>query len=316
METGSLILIIPSELAGRRIDQALAALCPQHSRSRLQGWIRAGKVTVNGSLPRPRDKVAAGDRVAVDAPQTVVDTRDVAQELPLDIVHEDRTVLVINKPPGLIVHPGAGNPDGTLLNALLHHDRALGKVPRAGIVQRLDKDTSGLMVIARTEAAHTSLVRQLKERSVRREYRALVHGVLTAGGTIDLPIGRHVSDRRRMAVRSGGRSAVTHFRILKRFAAFTWVSVRLETGRTHQIRVHFAYRRHPLVGDPQYGGNRRFPKGASDTLRAAVAAFPRQALHASDLAFVHPKTGAAAAFTAPLPADMQALLDAVAREAA
>ena len=302
-------LLINSELAGRRLDQALAALLPEHSRSRLQNWIRRGQVRVNGLETRPRAKVLEGDRIDIDDQIEPAQTDAQPEAIPLHIVHEDAAILVISKPAGLVVHPGAGNPRGTLLNALLHHDAGLASVPRAGIVQRLDKDTSGIMVVARTPAAHTWLVAQMARRKVRREYRAIVSGVLTAGGTVDAALGRHASDRKRMAVAPGGRKAVTHFRVLERFQAHSYLRVMLETGRTHQIRVHLAHIHHQVVGDPIYGRRRLIPGGVAPELRAAVMAFPRQALHASDLGLVHPTSGQELSWSVPLPVDMQLLLD-------
>jgi 23S rRNA pseudouridine1911/1915/1917 synthase len=306
---------ITAAQSGRRLDQALAALLPHHSRARLQGWIREGRVRVNGRAAKPRATVGAGDRIDVDAPPPAPPTADTAEDIPLHVVHEDDAILVLDKPPGLVVHPGAGNPRSTLLNALLHHDPRLAAVPRAGIVQRLDRDTSGIMVIARTPEAHTRLVAQMARREIRREYRAIVSGVLTAGGTIEAPLGRHPADRRRMAVVPAGRRAVTHYRVLERFPAHSYLRVILETGRTHQIRVHLAHIRHPVIGDPVYGRRRHIPGGVSALLREAVMAFPRQALHASDLALVHPLTGQALRWSVPLPADMQHLLDLLRAEA-
>ena len=302
-------LVITVEQAGRRLDQAIAALLPQHSRSRLQNWIRCGQLRVNGQQTRPRAVVQAGDRIDIDDQVESVQTDAQPEFIPLQVVHEDEAILVLNKPAGLVVHPGAGNPRGTLLNALLHHDAGLASVARAGIVQRLDKDTSGIMVVARTPEAHTWLVAQLTRRKVRREYRALVSGVITAGGTIDAALGRHTSDRKRMAITPGGRNAVTHYRVLERFKAHTYLRVMLETGRTHQIRVHLAHIRHPVVGDPVYGRRRMIPGGVTAEVRVAIMAFPRQALHASELALVHPVSRKELQWSVPLPADMQMLLD-------
>ena len=308
-----LTLTIPPELAGQRLDQALAALLPDYSRSRLKAWIEAGEVRVDGALPRPRDKVLGGEAVSVRAvlPE---ETRTAPQEIPLALVHQDRHVFVVDKPAGLVVHPGAGNPDRTLQNALLALDPALATLPRAGIVHRLDKDTSGLLIVARTLPAHTALVRMLGERAVHREYEAVCRGVMTAGGTVDAPIDRHPTERVRMAVREGGRDAVTHYRVIKRFRAHTHVRVQLETGRTHQIRVHLAHAGFPIVGDRVYGGRLTLPKGASETLRQALREFPRQALHAARLQFGHPVTGRPLECTSPLPADMRGLLDLLAAE--
>jgi len=305
---------VPAELAGQRLDQALATLLPEHSRSRLKTWIEAGAVLVDGEPRRPRDKVLGGERIEIAAtlPEEVA---AVAQAMPLAVVHEDRHLFVIDKPAGLVVHPGAGNPDQTLQNALLALDPALVRLPRAGIVHRLDKDTSGLLVIARTPEAHTALVRMLEEREIHREYQAVCRGVMTAGGTVDAPIDRHPTDRVRMAVRQGGRESVTHYRVIHRYRAHTHVRVQLETGRTHQIRVHLAHAGFPLVGDRVYGGRLTLPRGATEELRQALRDFPRQALHAARLEFDHPVGGKPVACAAPLPADMVALLDVLARDA-
>ena len=305
---------VPAELAGQRLDQALATLLPEHSRSRLKTWIEAGAVLVDGEPRRPRDKVLGGERIEIAAtlPEEVA---AVAQAMPLSVVHEDRHLFVIDKPAGLVVHPGAGNPDQTLQNALLALDPALVRLPRAGIVHRLDKDTSGLLVIARTPEAHTALVRMLEEREIHREYQAVCRGVMTAGGTVDAPIDRHPTDRVRMAVRQGGRESVTHYRVIHRYRAHTHVRVQLEIGRTHQIRVHLAHAGFPLVGDRVYGGRLTLPRGATEELRQALRDFPRQALHAARLEFDHPVGGKPVACAAPLPADMVALRDVLARDA-
>jgi 23S rRNA pseudouridine1911/1915/1917 synthase len=307
MQTVELEAEIPLEMAGQRLDQALAALFPDYSRSRLQGWIRAGQVTVDGRALRPRDKIDGGERVRLAA--TLEDeSRDEPEAIALNILYEDEHILVLDKPAGLVVHPGAGNAAGTLVNALLHHRPELRVLPRAGIVHRLDKDTSGVMVVAGTPIAHASLVRQLEERSVKREYEAVCVGVMTGGGTVDAPIGRHPVDRVRMAVREGGREAVTHYRVVERFRGHTHVRCRLETGRTHQIRVHMAHVRYPLVGDPVYGGRLAVPPGASAALSEALRGFRRQALHAARLELVHPGHGEIVHFEAPVAADLAALL--------
>jgi 23S rRNA pseudouridine1911/1915/1917 synthase len=258
----------------------------------------------------PRQIVRGGEAVALD----VVMEREIgaqAEDIPLDIRYEDADLIVVNKPPGLVVHPGAGNPAGTLQNALLHHDPKLAEIPRGGIVHRLDKDTSGLMVVARTQRAHTALVEQLSERDVHRQYAAIVYGAMVAGGRVDEPIGRHSHDRLKQAVREDGRDAITHYRVRERFRTMTLVECRLETGRTHQIRVHMAHVKHPLVGDAQYGGLLKLPKGASADLVDALRAFKRQALHAEKLEFAHPKTGKPLAIEAERPADMERLLAAL-----
>jgi len=310
-----LSLRIPDAQAGRRLDQALAELLPDYSRSRLKGWIEAGEVLVDGAARRPRDKVFGGEAVEVTA-QLADESAATPQPIPLQIVFEDRHVLVLDKPAGLVVHPGAGNPDHTLLNALLAHDPELAKLPRAGIVHRLDKDTSGLLIVARTLAAHTALVRMLEAREIHREYEAVCRGVMTAGGTVDAPIDRHPVDRVRFGVREGGRDAVTHYRVIRRYRAHTHVRVQLETGRTHQIRVHFAHIGYPLVGDKVYGGRLTQPRGASEALRTALREFPRQALHAARLQLDHPVRGKPIDVTAPTPADLRALLDVLATDAA
>jgi 23S rRNA pseudouridine1911/1915/1917 synthase len=313
-QTLELSVTIPPEQAGQRLDQALAALLPDYSRSRLKTWIESGEIRVDGAVMRPRDKVYGGEAVLLKAalPQ---ETRAAAQEIPLALAHEDKHVFVVDKPAGLVVHPGAGNPDRTLQNALLALDPKLATLPRAGIVHRLDKDTSGLLIVARTLPAHTALVRMLGEREVHREYEAICRGVMTAGGTVDAPIDRHPTERVRMAVRDGGREAVTHYRVIQRFPAHTHVRVQLETGRTHQIRVHLAHAGFPIVGDKVYGGRLTLPKGATETLRQALREFPRQALHAARLQFDHPVTGRPIECVSPLPADMRGLLDLLAAEA-
>jgi 23S rRNA pseudouridine1911/1915/1917 synthase len=303
-------LDLPFELAGLRLDQALARVLPQYSRARLQGWIDAGAVQVDGRLLRGRDKVLGGERVLIEA-RIEAERHVAAEELPLDIVFKDRALLVINKAAGMVVHPGAGVSGNTLQNALLGFDPKLALVPRAGIVHRLDKDTSGLLVVARTPEAHRALVAALAEREVERHYIALCLGVMTGGGTVDEPIGRHRTHRTRMAVRSDGRPAVTHYRVLKRFRSHTMVRVELETGRTHQIRVHLAHMGYPLVGDPVYGGRRRVPAGATPGLLKALGSFSRQALHATRLKLEHPVNGREMEWEAPLPADMTHLVEAM-----
>lgn len=301
---------IPADLAGRRLDQALAQLFPDYSRSRLKDWILAGRVQLDGVAAAPRTAVAEGQCVTLHAE---VDTRadDDPEAMELDVVYADEHVLVINKPAGLVVHPGAGQPAGTLVNGLLYRWPELKQLPRAGLLHRLDKETSGLLVVARTEAALTRLVRDLEGRRITREYRAVCVGRLTAGGEVDAPIGRHPVHRTRMAVTERGRPSVTHYRVLARFAAHSFLALRLESGRTHQIRVHMAHIGHPLVGDPVYGGRPRFPAGAGEACREALADFRRQALHASRLSFVHPLSEALLEFHAPLPDDMRDLLVAL-----
>ena len=313
--TIQLDLEIPEELAGQRLDQALAAMLGDYSRSRLKLWIESGEVRVDGRRWRPRDKVQGGESVELRA--TVAEqSRVEAQPIPLAIVHEDPHVFVVNKPAGLVVHPGAGNPDSTLQNALLALDPRLAALPRSGIVHRLDKDTSGLLLVARTLPAHTALVRMLGQREIHREYEAICRGVMTGGGTVDAPIDRHPVDRVRMAVREDGREAVTHYRVIRRYRAHTHVRVQLETGRTHQIRVHLAHAGYPLVGDRVYGGRLALPSGATEELRAALREFPRQALHAARLALPHPVEDETLEVSAPLPDDMLGLLAILARDAA
>jgi len=306
---------VPDAAAGRRFDAVLAELFPQFSRSRLTAWIKAGDVLLDGTVPRPRDPVVGGETVRLNVVLDV-QTEALPQDIPLSVLYEDDQVFVIDKPAGLVVHPGAGNPDGTLVNALLFRDPSLTALPRAGIVHRLDKDTSGVMVVARTLEAHNALVEQLSARDVHRQYLAIVVGALVSGGTADAPIDRHPRDRLRMAVREDGREAVTHYRLRERFRAHTALECRLETGRTHQIRVHMAHLRHPILGDPLYGGALKLPKGASEETAAMLRGFRRQALHAETLEFRHPTTGEAVRCSAPLPADMQALLKALRADAA
>jgi len=298
---------ISDELAGQRLDQALAQMFPEYSRSRLKAWLLSGAVLVDGELWRPRDRVAGGETVELQVvPEVAV--RAGPEAIPLDVVFEDDTLLVVNKPAGLVVHPGAGNATGTLMNGLLNHAPSLELLPRAGIIHRLDKDTSGLLLVAKTLPSHTTLVRQLADREISRQYLAVCNGVLTGGATIDAPIARHPVDRMRMAVRENGKPAVTHYTVIERFRAHTFIKVVLETGRTHQIRVHFAYRRHALVGDPVYGGRLALPAGASEALIKALREFRRQALHAKQLEFAHPASGETLCLEAPPPADFELLL--------
>lgn len=294
-------LAVPESCAGLRLDQALAQLLPQYSRARLSAWVKAGRVSVDGQTPTPRDKLHGGEQISVQPMLSPEETAFRPEAIPLDIVYEDDTLIVINKPAGLVVHPGSGNWQGTLLNALLAHAPQLSAVPRAGIVHRLDKDTSGLLVIAKTLTAQTDLVRQLQARSVSREYRAVVHGRLARGGTMEGAIGRDPRSRIRMAVTPSGKPAVTHYTVLEQLPRATVLACRLETGRTHQIRVHLQKLGHPIWGDPVYG-----PRNAPATPR-----FPRQALHAEKLALVHPQTGKTLQWQAPLPEDMRQLIAAL-----
>jgi len=305
-----LSISLPETMRGYRLDQALAELIPEYSRSRLQQWIRGGQVTMDARIPKARERVHGGEAIEIRAELSTASACQ-PEAIPLDVVYQDEDLLVINKPHGLVVHPAVGNPHGTLLNALLHHDPALASLPRAGIVHRLDKDTSGLMVVARNLTAHKRLVEALQARTVKREYLTVVNTVLTAGGQVDAPIGRHPVDRKRMAVVPGGKQAITHYRVVERYRAHTLVRVRLETGRTHQIRVHMAHIRCPVVGDPVYGGRLRLPRAAGERLKDVLRQFNRQALHAERLALSHPRDGRPITWEAPLPVDMQRLIAAL-----
>ena len=306
---------IPMDAAGRRIDQVLAELFPEFSRSRLSSWIKAGQVRVDGRVPKPRDAVRGGESVLVDAVLEPA-TASAPEAIALSVLYEDADLLVIDKPAGLVVHPGAGNPAGTLVNALLHHDPALALLPRAGIVHRLDKDTSGALIVARTLPAHTALVAQLAAREVHRQYEAIVTGVLIVGGSVDAPLDRHPVDRLRRAVVEDGKPAVTHYRVRERYRVHTRIECVLETGRTHQIRVHMAHVRHPLIGDPLYGSSLRLPKAASPEVVAALRGFRRQALHAEKVELAHPIHGNALQVSAPTPPDLRALAAALRADAA
>lgn len=306
---------IPHDQAGERLDRALARVFPEYSRTRLQQWLKAGHLQVDGMSPAPRSAVIGGESAILDpgVAEAVDPTRDAGPEpVAFDIVHEDDAIIVVDKPADLVVHPAAGHRGGTLQNGLLYYDPSLAALPRAGIVHRLDKDTTGLMVVARTLAAHNRLVAQLEERAIVRDYRAVVVGVPVAGGSIDHPVGRHPRDRQRQAVvRAGGRPAVTHYRVVRKYRAHTDVRVRLETGRTHQIRVHMSHAGLPLVGDPLYGGRPRLPPAPDPELRAALQSMRRQALHAECLELAHPEDGGWRTWRAPLPPDLRALLDAL-----
>jgi len=306
-QTPSREALVPDAAAGRRFDAVIAELFPEYSRSRLAAWIKSGDALLDGQSVRPRDTVKGGETVTLAAVQEI-QTEAEPEDIPLDILYEDADVFVLDKPAGLVVHPGAGNHSGTLVNALLFRDPSLAALPRAGIVHRLDKDTSGVMVVARTLPAHTSLVAQLSARQVHRQYLAVVVGALVSGGTTNAPIDRHPRDRLRMAVRDDGKDAVTHYRLRERFRAHTALECRLETGRTHQIRVHMQHQRHPIVGDPLYGGPLKLPKGANEALAATLRGLGRQALHAETLEFAHPVSGEPVRASAPVPADMVELL--------
>lgn len=302
-----MVEIQPHQL-GMRLDQALAEILSQYSRSRIKTWILDGHVQVNGTvLDKPKERVLGGEKIRID---TVIEeeVNHQAENIPLNIVYEDDAILVINKPRDLVVHPGAGNPNGTILNALLYHYPDIAKVPRAGIVHRLDKDTTGLMVVAKTIEAQTRLVESLQLREITREYESVAMGIITAGGTVDEAITRHPTKRTHMAVFPTGKPAVTHYRVMERYRLHTRLRLRLETGRTHQIRVHMAHIAHPLIGDPLYGGRPRPPKGASQEFMQVLRNFDRQALHATMLRLFHPITGEQMQWDAPIPEDMQQLI--------
>ena len=306
--TKIIIGVIPDKYKGLRLDNALVKMYPNYSRARLQKWIKSGAITVDGNIPRAKDTMIGGEEVEIK----VILQDEVLLEpevIELNIVHEDDEIIVVNKPSGLVVHPGAGNSNGTLANALLHHFPKIRVVPRVGIVHRLDKDTTGLLVVAKDIKTHTNLVEQLQQRTVSRNYIALVHGEFISGGTINDPIGRHSVDRKKMTVKPAeGREAITHYRIRKKFTGFTLLDVRLETGRTHQIRVHMSHHKHPIVGDKVYG--RKMNPGKNKVLNV-VASFPRQALHAFQLSFIHPNAKEQVSFEAPIPNDFLTLIDAL-----
>ena len=305
--------LVPIKCHGMRLDQVAAELFPDYSRNRLATWIKEGRLMVDGRTVKPRDKATASAQVTLMVThEPVIDWQP--QRLQLDIIFEDEHILVVNKPAGVVVHPAAGHADGTLVNALLAHAPELDALPRGGIVHRLDKETSGIMFVARTSLAHKSLVAQLSERTVSRTYCAVCTGALTGGGKIDAPIDRHPTARTKMAVVADGKPAVTHYRIAHRFKHYTQLQVNLETGRTHQIRVHMAHRKWPLIGDPVYGGRQRVPAGASDLLISTLRGFPRQALHAQALEFEHPASGDWMEFETDLPDDLVNLLEVLERE--
>jgi 23S rRNA pseudouridine1911/1915/1917 synthase len=306
---------VPAEFQGQRLDRAAAEIWSDYSRSRIQRWIESGELTVDGARVAPRLKLKGGETISIDA--ELEDVVEVLPEaIPIEVVFEDADLIVIDKPAGLVVHPGAGNPRRTLLNGLLSHDPALARVPRAGIVHRLDKDTSGLLVVARNLTSHQRLVDMLEQREVKRIYRAVCQTALTGGGVVDAPIDRNPRDRTRMMVRDGGRESRTHYRLVERFRVHSHIELELETGRTHQIRVHMAHIRAPLVGDPVYGGRPRLPRGPSEELRLELQRFPRQALHARSLEFAHPATAETVRFECPLPDDFRRLLAVLAEDKA
>lgn len=301
---------VADEYAGKRLDQVLADIFSEYSRSKLQAWIKANRVLVNGVSLKPKDRLEGGETIELDAePETVITCEP--ERIPVDIVYRDDQLLIINKPAGMVVHPAAGNWNGTLQNALLHLDPNLAALPRAGLVHRIDKDTSGLLMVARTLRAHCHLVEQLQAREIYRQYLAITQGRMTAGGTVDEPIGRHAVDRKRNAVRENGKPAISHYRVIERFARHTLIEVKLETGRTHQIRVHMEYIHFPLLGDPVYGGRFRLPPGCSEALQLVLRSFKRQALHAAKLGLIHPLTGEYLEWEAPMPEDMLNLLSAL-----
>ncbi len=303
-------IVVDEATSGQRLDQALCHFLPDYSRSKIQEWIRQGFITLNGQAPKPKLKVYVGDELQLDIPPTTK-IYDQPESIEFDIIHQDDDLFVINKPAGLVVHPAAGHASGTLLNGLLQRDPDLEQLPRAGIVHRLDKDTSGIMVVARTLTAHSALVDALQRREVKREYIAVAQGVITAGRSIEQPIARHPVDRKRMAVREDGKDAITHFTVREKYRAHSLIEVRLETGRTHQIRVHMAWLRHALLGDPVYGGRLALPKGISAPLEQVIRSFRRQALHARRLSFVHPSSAELVTFDAEIPADMTQLIEAL-----
>jgi 23S rRNA pseudouridine1911/1915/1917 synthase len=303
--------VVPFELAGRRLDQILVAMFSGYSRNKLQLWIKAGRVSVNGENIKAKDRLEGGETIILDAEEEKV-TEYLPEDIPLDIIYEDDHVLIVNKPAGLVVHPGAGNWTGTLQNGLLFYLPNATSIPRSGIVHRLDKDTSGLLMVAKTLVAHHSLVKQLQARTIHREYLAITIGRMTGGGRVDEPLGRHPTDRKRHTVREDGKTAITHYRVLERFKRNTLIQVKLETGRTHQIRVHMAHLRMPLVGDPTYSGRFQMPKDCGVELEAILRNFKRQALHAEKLGLEHPQTGEYLEWQLAVPTDMQQLLAALA----
>ncbi|MDW3096334.1 MAG: 23S rRNA pseudouridine(1911/1915/1917) synthase RluD [Gammaproteobacteria bacterium] len=302
-------IVIPMDHAGLRLDRSLAMLFPEYSRAKIQSWITQELVTVNGKFQVGRFSVTGGEEVELHPVQEDQNTQHLAENIPINIVFEDEHIIVINKPVGLVVHPGAGNHTGTLMNALLHHDKKQSSLPRAGIVHRLDKDTSGVMVVAKSLVAHAALTNMLQERKVERRYYAVVRGQMISGGTIDKPIGRHPHDRTKMAISEKGKPACTHYKIVEKFKRHTWVEAKLETGRTHQIRVHFSAIKYPLIGDAVYAPRMQRVANVPEELNECLCSFPRQALHAFELAFEHPITHKAMKWSTDMPDDMQGLLE-------
>lgn len=307
IESININIIIPDELSGKRLDQALAELLPEHSRARIQNWIRDDFVQIDKKAMRPRDKVHGGEKVEIRA-EIESQISAAPEDIPLEIIFEDEHLIVINKPAGLIVHPGAGNPKHTLMNALLHYDQQLEQVARAGIVHRLDRDTTGLLVVARTPQSHTSLANQLQARKIHRGYLVIVSGIMTAGGTVEQPIGRHPKNRTKMAIVKNGRPSTTHYRIIKKYKHHTQLQINLETGRTHQIRVHLSWLHYPIIGDPLYGAKKPLVKGMDPKLASYISAFPRQALHARTIQLLHPLSNEMMEWQAPIPEDMKELI--------
>ncbi len=300
-------IVIPEKFKGKRLDLALSKLFPEHSRSRIQSWIKAGEVEVNNSKYKQRNVVNSGDIIKINTTLTSIDKHQ-AEHIDLDVIHEDKAIIILNKPAGLVVHPGAGNQKHTLVNALLHFDEKLDVLPRAGIIHRLDKDTTGIMIIARTIESYTYLVNELQKRNIKRNYKAIICGQLVAGGVIENKIGRHPVHRTKMAVTDKGKLATTHYRIIKKFQHYTYLDIQLGTGRTHQIRVHMNNEKHPIIGDPLYGKNTFIKKGIDASLREFIKNFKRQALHAYNLEFTHPISKKMISLKAELPNDMNNLI--------
>ena len=300
-------IVIPEKFKGKRLDLALSKLFPEHSRSRIQSWIKAGEVEVNNSKYKQRNVVNSGDIIKINTTLKSIDKHQ-AEHIDLDVIHEDKAIIILNKPAGLVVHPGAGNQKHTLVNALLHFDEKLDVLPRAGIIHRLDKDTTGIMIIARTIESYTYLVNELQKRNIKRNYKAIICGRLVAGGVIENKIGRHPVHRTKMAVTDKGKLATTHYRIIKKFQHYTYLDIQLGTGRTHQIRVHMNNEKHPIIGDPLYGKNTFIKKGIDASLREFIKNFKRQALHAYNLEFTHPISKKIISLKAELPDDMNNLI--------